>query len=131
MFQDIIKVGAFSIALCILNYVVVFVGFGTFVHSLNYWVIGFLCITYAGIHFSSNFLEKTLEVDFTLIWLGAVTARLLIALFSFLIVALIIKDDLVLFAANFSAIYLSFLVFEIITVLSNLRPNSRLDRNND
>lgn len=92
-------------------------------HKYLGWIVIFFWIQFMIIHVLSTNAEKILEIDKTLILLAGVSARLLIAMFAMVLAALLGVVDKSLFVINFSIVYLCYLVFEITTVLSNLRSN--------
>lgn len=63
------------------------------------------------------------RANFILLSLGATVLRMLIAIFAMTIGLLADVEEESLFIINFFIIYLFYLIFELIFVLSNLRPN--------
>ncbi|UXP33766.1 hypothetical protein N6H18_07340 [Reichenbachiella agarivorans] len=92
-------------------------------HPYIIWIVGFYWLVSISLHVLSHLAERHLEMDLTLILLAGVTSRLLIAIAAMVIVVLIGVVDKSLFIINFAVVYLCYLVFEITSVLSNLRSN--------
>lgn len=124
MIKGLLKISAFSIALALLAVAVKDFLKLDIVHSATYWMIFFFWLMYLGIHLFVEFLRESLKVDTPLLVLAVIGFRLIVSLFAFLIAVMLGISDQVLFAINFSVLYLLFQVFEIISVLSNLRRNS-------
>ncbi|MCV9388675.1 hypothetical protein [Reichenbachiella ulvae] len=123
MTRGLIRISVFSIFLLGVDQLLrLWVGPGI-LHGYLHWIIVFFWVVSLGIHVLSEVAQRTLDMDKTLVLLGAVTARLLIAIFAMVTVALIGIADRSLFIINFAVLYLCYLVFEISSVLSNLRSN--------
>lgn len=61
--------------------------------------------------------------SFVIYAIGSIGFRLITALFLLLLFFFLKVDEIVVFAIQFSVVYLVYLVFELIVVLSNLRRN--------
>ncbi len=129
MIKGIVSISIFSLLLAGIGYLINVCAPIHIVHFTFYWFVGYFCLVNIGIHSLVLFCKEKLGVEYHLLLLGAIGGRMIIALFSFLFVSFFVQDERMLFAANFSVVYLSFLVFEIISVLSNLRPNSSQVKN--
>ena len=92
-------------------------------HPYLLWLIGFYWLQFFLINLLTSFLEKSLGIDTVYILLGGVTARLLVAMMVMVIAVIVKIEQTKLFIINFAILYLHYLVFEIIGVLSNLRSN--------
>lgn len=86
-------------------------------------IILFYCIQSISIHSLFEFGQKRLEVKFPILVIGAFTLRLITAFMAVVILLVVGVSDPTVFIINFFAVYLLYFVFEIYTVLSNLRSN--------
>ncbi|MGL1888248.1 MAG: hypothetical protein OCD76_17160 [Reichenbachiella sp.] len=123
MTKTLIKITVFSLALFALQYALRHATESSNFHPYLGWIIVFFGIQFIAMHILSDYFQKYLDVDMTLILLGGVTVRLIIAMIAMVMAALIGVVDKSLFIINFSVVYLFYLVFEISSVLSNLRTN--------
>ena len=100
-----------------------------YLHPGLIWIVFGFWLLYLAIHFLMNFLKKYLDTPYHMVLLAGTSLRMIIALFSLIVFYVLKVENLVLFTINFSGVYLLFLVFEISTTLSNLRPNSSEESN--
>jgi hypothetical protein len=96
---------------------------GRYIHPSMPWIIAFYWVQSSIIHALVNFAKNTLETDFSIILIGGFTLRLITALMVVIIVVFVGMENHEMYIINFFAVYLFYLVFEIVTVLSNLRTN--------
>ncbi len=127
MKKELIAITVFSLVLVLIVLAFQQLSSATFLHPSLVWVILGFWVLYLGIHFLMNFLKKLLDVADHMVFLAGTTLRMIIALFSVLAFYLFKVENLMLFALNFVMVYLSFLGFEITTLLRNLRRNSSQD----
>lgn len=123
MVKGFIRISVFSLFMLGLDQVLRMFVSADVLHPSLHWIIVFFWAMSMIIHVISELAHKPLEMDMSLILLGGVTARLLIAIVAMVTVALIGIADRSLFIINFAVVYLCYLVFEITSVLSNLRSN--------
>lgn len=131
MVKEILKVSFFAaLVLCLALVLRDYLGFQG-IHPRIELIVFFFYFMSIGITTAIAFLQHNLDVESHFLLLAGVASRLILALFGFLLIHQIGVDNFILFGLNFSVLYLLFLVFEITSVLSNLRRNSRFDRSND
>ena len=129
MKKELTIISIFSLILALMGLSFQFYYEATLIHSSFPWIVLGFWLLYLSIHFLMNFMKKYLEVPHHMILLAGTSMRLIIALFSLIVFYVLKVENLVLFTINFSGVYLLFLVFEISTTLSNLRPNSSEESN--
>lgn len=123
MVKILIKITIFSALMYLLQYVLFKFTESSYLHPYLGWIIVFFWIQFLVMHVLSVNAENFFDIDKSLILLAGVSARLIIAMFAMVTAALLGVVDKSLFVINFSVVYLCYLVFEITTVLSNLRSN--------
>ncbi|PIB37300.1 hypothetical protein BFP72_18730 [Reichenbachiella sp. 5M10] len=123
MSKGLIRITVFSVFLWLLQYALAQVVSPGIVHQSIVWILVFFWVTNMVIHILSHLAHEQLEMDMTLVLLAGVTGRLLIAIAAMVTVAVLGVADRSLFIINFAVVYLCYLVFEISSVLSNLRSN--------
>lgn len=94
-----------------------------YIHTTMPWIIVFYCLQSIAIHALVIFSKNTLQADFSIILIGGFTLRLVTALMVVVIVVFTGIGNHEMYILNFFAVYLLYLVFEIVMVLSNLRSN--------
>ncbi len=124
MIKGLLKIVLFSVSIMILSRVTQIFFSEHVIHNGVYWIIGYMWLLYTVVQFSGHLLRDYLNIDSPLIALAGVSARLIISLFTMLIVVMSGVENMVLLVSNFMVIYLLYLMFEIIILLSNLRRNS-------
>lgn len=95
-----------------------------FVHPNIYYIIVFFFFLSLLLTVLTNFALQQEPQKFVISYLTSMIIRLLL---SFTVVIIVLFQDLtdkLNFIINFAVVYLSFLVFEIYTLLTTLRPNS-------
>lgn len=95
-----------------------------FVHPNIYYIIVFFFFLSLLLTVLTNFALQQEPQKFVVSYLTSMVIRLLL---SFTVVIIVLFQDLtdkLNFIINFAVVYLSFLVFEIYTLLTTLRPNS-------
>lgn len=123
MTKGLIRITVFSLFLVFVQYVAAQIVSVDLLHPYLLWILVFFWIVSLGMHVLSHVAHDALDMDMTLILLAGVTGRLLIAIIAMVTVALFGVENKSLFIINFAAVYLFYLVFEISSVLSNLRSN--------
>lgn len=97
--------------------------FPALAHHFIYWILGFFVLQGFLINRMLEYAHKNKPDSFSLYLLGSVSIRFLTSVFTAVIVLVIGVMDKKLFIINFFAFYLAYLIFELIILLSNLRPN--------
>ncbi|MBK6265842.1 hypothetical protein JKA74_12430 [Marivirga sp. S37H4] len=94
------------------------------IHESAYMMVGFLAISMFLIHLLNikAFKSDTYERGGQLF--AAITTRLLLSMSFVLVMAYLGIEDKLTFIFNFFVLYLSYMLFEIITIMSNLREIS-------
>ena len=69
--------------------------------------------------------------DFHLYFMGSMTIRMLAALFFLLVFVLYLTENQEVFVINFIVAYFAYTGFEIYYLLTNLRPDSEKNENQD
>jgi hypothetical protein len=89
------------------------------------WIIlsFFVLLTWLTVMFSHYLLEVSKENSVNIL-LGAMAIRFLASIGFVAILLFIGAENLILFVVNFFVIYFFYLLFDIYTLISNLRPNS-------
>jgi len=123
MIKDLVKITIFSATVYLFQYLLSEFTNSDYLHPYLGWIVVFFWIQFLIMHVLSINAEKFLEIDKTLVLLAGVSVRLIIAMFAMVAAALLGVVDKSMFVINFSLVYLCYLVFEITTVLSNLRTN--------
>jgi len=124
MIKGLLKIVLFSVSIMILSRVAQIFLPEHIIYNGIYWIIGYMWLLYTVVQVSGHLLRDYLNIDSPLIALAGVSARLIISLFTMLIVVMSGVENMVLLVSNFMVIYLLYLMFEIIILLSNLRRNS-------
>lgn len=89
------------------------------------WIIlsFFVLLTWLTGMFTHYLLELSKENSVNIL-LGAIAIRFLASIAFVAVLLFIGTENLILFVVNFFAIYFFYLLFDIYTLISNLRPNS-------
>lgn len=94
------------------------------VHETMWTILSFfVLLTWLTGMFSHYLLELSKENSVNIL-LGAIAIRLLASIGFVAILLFIGTENLILFVVNFFVIYFFYLLFDIYTLISNLRPNS-------
>ncbi|WP_373521419.1 hypothetical protein [Aquiflexum sp.] len=94
------------------------------VHETMWMILSFfVLLTWLTGMFSHYLLELSKENSVNIL-LGAMAIRFLASIGFVAILLFIGTENLILFVVNFFAIYFFYLLFDIYTLISNLRPNS-------
>lgn len=95
-----------------------------FVHPNIYYIIVFFFFLSLLLTVLTNFALQQEPQKFVVSYLTSMIIRLLLSFTAILIILFQDLTDKLNFIINFAVVYLSFLVFEIYTLLTTLRPNS-------
>ena len=95
------------------------------IHSKIWEIVGFLAILSFLISLLNSFLLKNFADNFFQIMVLAMILRFIASLVFIGLEAWIGMENIILFIADFFIIFLFYLVFDIYTFLSNLRPISK------
>lgn len=128
MIAGIIKISVFTSLLAVVTYFLNILIEPDWIHPSLYSILIFMWAVHVTIHVITERSKERLNIENHLLLLAGVAARLILALFGLILLSRRWYENEKVFALNFSVVYLLFLVFEITTVLSNLRPNSSRDR---
>jgi hypothetical protein len=97
----------------------------SFVHEYAWYMIPFFFLQSLFIGIMTKKAMASKPQDFGLFYFGAMTARLFISIIVAVVVILTFETNKVYFAGNFFVFYFSYIMFEIYSVLSNLRAHSK------
>jgi hypothetical protein len=95
------------------------------IHGSIWKIISFFLILTWLTGIFSYYLLKISKENSVNILLGAIGIRLLSSIGFIAIMLMIGQENLILFVINFFIIYLFYLLFDIYTLIANLRPNSK------
>jgi hypothetical protein len=95
------------------------------IHGSIWKIISFFLILTWMTSIFSYYLLKLSKENSVNILLGAIGIRLLSSIGFIAIMLMIGQENLILFVINFFIIYLFYLLFDIYTLIANLRPNSK------
>ncbi len=129
--KELSKISIFTGFLILLSYFLVGVMKFSFVHPAIYQILGFLWFLYSSIHFTYLLLAKNPNIDIAVLPLVGLGLRFTVTLFTLLAWLMSHPQNSGLFILNFMAIYLVYVMFEIITLLPNLQRNSSQDQKHD
>jgi len=124
MTAALIKTGLFSILLLTIYFLVAYLGIDTYIHASMPWIILFYLIQNSMIHLLAFLFSGQQDNGFPMLVIAGFSIRLITALMAVVMVVSIfgIESELI-FIYNFFAVYLLYLVFDIVSTLSNLRSN--------
>lgn len=123
MIQGILKILALTLVLLAFQLANEHFSLGVPIDTSFYSILAFFCLQSVGIHAFYQAGQKTLELGVPMLVMATMGIRVITALMALVIFSLVGIDDLVNFVITFFGVYLFYFVFEIITVLSNLRSN--------
>ncbi|MFD2200026.1 hypothetical protein [Shivajiella indica] len=95
------------------------------VHESIWKIISFFLLLTWITGIFSHYLLKISKENSVNILLGAIGIRFLSSIGFIAIMLMIGQENLILFVINFFVIYLFYLLFDIYTLIANLRPNSK------
>lgn len=127
--KELSKISVFTGILILISYCFLEVFELPFVHPAIYQILGFLWFLYTSIHFTYLLATKVPNLDTSMLPLVGLGLRFIVTLFTLLVWLMKHPDNAKLFVLNFMVVYLIYVVFEIIALLSNLRRNSSQDQN--
>ena len=113
----------FTFLLGIVVYFIKASDFNEYLHSGLWGALVFYFVQGLMINLSIDWAKKNSADKLHLFLLGSVAFRLLTSIFACIFVLLIGIDEVQLFVINFFAVYLVYLVFEMTSLVANLRPN--------
>ncbi|WP_421873913.1 hypothetical protein [Marinoscillum sp.] len=111
---------------CLLGLISFFVqqsSLAKYIHGAVWGTLAFYFIQGLIINLAIDWAKRNSTDKLHLFLLGSVAFRLLTSIFACIFVLLIGIDAQQLFIINFFAVYLVYLVFEMTTLVANLRPN--------
>ena len=114
---------AFTLLLGLLVYILKLSDFKEYLHSALWGTLVFYFVQGLIINLSIDWAKKNSTDKLHLFLLGSVAFRLLTSIFACIFVLLIGIEEVQLFIINFFAVYLVYLVFEMTSLVANLRPN--------
>lgn len=123
MLKGILKITALTLFLLVIQQIIIRSNFSIPFGEKFYGVLVFFFIQSIVIHILFKLAKDELEMDLPILVLGAMTIRMLSSLMVAGIIIYLGVVNLANFVITFFAVYLFYFVFEIITVLSNLRSN--------
>ncbi len=123
MIKGIIKIVILTLLIAIANYGISYFNLAIPFGESFYPILAFFCFQSITIHVLFKLCQSTFDIAIHLLVMGAMTIRLISALMAVTIFIMIGVQDMVNFIITFFMVYLIYFVFEIITVLSNLRSN--------
>jgi len=92
------------------------------IHAYAYYMVVFMSFL---VFFSHQLHQKGLNdqdpQQFTMFFMGGLSAKMLIALLVITVFLFVLKDEKVAFAMNFLAIYFYYTIFEVVTLLTILK----------
>ena len=123
MLKGILKITALTLFILVIQQIIVYSNLSIPFGEKFYGVLIFFFIQSIVIHILFKLAQNELEMDLPILVMGAMTIRMLSSLMVAGIIIYLGVANLTNFVITFFAIYLFYFVFEIITVLSNLRSN--------
>lgn len=123
MLKGILKITALTLFLLVIQQIIIRSNLSIPFGEKFYGVLVFFFIQSIVIHILFKLAQDELEMDLPILVLGAMTIRMLSSLMVVGIIIYLGVVNLTNFVITFFAVYLFYFVFEIITVLSNLRSN--------
>ncbi|MFN3342320.1 MAG: hypothetical protein ACK40M_06465 [Flavobacteriales bacterium] len=112
---------AFSIIAELLVYLIFNRVFPEFDSPLNYWIAPFLLLVFGLAHWQLISSLRKNAKRFVTLFMGVTGGKMLLSLFIMLILAVLMKEAVKPLAVTFIAIYLPFMVIEVIFILKELR----------
>lgn len=123
MKKGIIKISILTVAIFFLYQLLVMTNASIPFGEKFYSILSFFFIQSLAIHTFFNYGEKNLELSVPLLVMATMTIRLITALMAVVTFVMVGVENQVNFIITFFTVYLFYFVFEIISVLSNLRSN--------
>jgi hypothetical protein len=123
MLKGIKKIAALTLFILLVQQIIIYLNLSIPFGEKFYGVLVFFFIQSIVIHILFKLAQDELEMDLPILVMGAMTIRMLSSLMVAGIIIYLGVANLTNFVITFFAIYLFYFVFEIITVLSNLRSN--------
>ncbi len=121
--KDIYKIILISIALIVIYYLAQYIGIGLYFGEKFYPILGSFFMQAIAIHLIFRFGISTLEMTASTLAMLSMVIRMLSSLMIVVVLVLLGVNDMVNFIITFFTVYLFYFVFEIKSVLSNLRSN--------
>ncbi len=97
--------------------------FQEYLHSALWGALAFFFVQGLFINLSIDWAKQYHPQNLYLFLLGSVAFRLLTSIFGCIFALLIEIGEVQLFILNFFAVYLLYLIFEMTSLVANLRPN--------
>ena len=113
----------FSIVVGILIYFLTESQFATYIHASIYGALVFYFVQGLIINLTIDWAKRNSPDKLSMFLLGSIPFRLITSIFACIFALLIGIGDKELFIINFFAVYLVYLVFEMTSLVANLRPN--------
>lgn len=123
MLKGILKIAALTLFILVIQQIISYSNLPIPFGEKFYGVLVFFFIQSIVIHILFKLAQDELEMDLPILVMGAMTIRMLSSLMVAGIIIYLGVSNLTNFVITFFAVYLFYFVFEIITVLSNLRSN--------
>lgn len=123
-FSPLMRLTGFFLALCALVLLLSQAGLNIF-HSYKWFLLIFF---YVQTIFTTIFIQSGMKANknnMAFFYFGAMIFRFFVSISVAFVLIYKGIDEKVLFVLNFFVLYLLFIMFEIIPVLTNLRPNLR------
>lgn len=113
----------FSILLVGITYLLTLSEFSEYIHSAIWGSLVFYFVQGLVINLAIDWAKRNSHDKLHLFLLGSVAFRLLTSIFACIFVLLFGIGDPELFIINFFGVYLLYLIFEMTSLVANLRPN--------
>jgi hypothetical protein len=119
------KLALLTLGIAALILVLDLVGLEQLLHAKVWNILLFFFFLTLITGFLSQLILKNGKENFAHVVLGGTIFRFFISLAYILIFLFIGLDNIILFVSNFFAIYLLYLLFDIYSLIANLRPHSK------
>lgn len=94
-----------------------------YIHTALYGIVAFYFLQGLSINLTIDWVKGNYPEKISIFLLGSVVFRLLTSIIACIFALLIGIDDRQMFIINFFAVYFTYLIFELISLVANLRPN--------
>ena len=126
--KALFKIVSYSILLAAIIFILQNISITNHLVHSGIWTIflfSFLVAIFIGLSNSYFVSRKDFAENLTQIFLASTVMRLLLSVFFVGIILYLDVDDRLLWVINFFILYISYLLFEIFSLMTTLRPHSR------
>jgi hypothetical protein len=124
-YKSFVKLVIFSLFLALIIVVLELTPFSHILHDYIWGMLIFYFLLSAITSFLTEYGIKKQPGNFQIFYFGGMGIRVFASMMVAFVVIIAGNEQIVTFLLNFFALYLFFLIFEIYTLLTNLRANSK------